>query len=132
MMRQIIVFSLCLALANITYARSNVIGLEVLDFKKISKIYMKGSLNTGAVAKSATSPLDVHQSDTHVGINFHSNLGQLYVVIVNQYGYPVYQKSVNATNGSSLSISTRNWSIGSYTIYISNMQGRMEGEFTIE
>ena len=132
MMRQIIVFSLCLALANITYAKPNVIGLEVLDLKKISKIYMKGSIHSGPLAKSTTTPLEVYQEDTHIGINFHSNLGHLYVVVVNQYGYPVYQKQVNAANGSNLTISTNSFSSGSYTIYIGNSQGYMEGEFTIE
>ena len=131
-MQRIIVFILCLMLANITFTESKAKNLDLLDLKKECKIYMKGRLSGDSPAKSAASPLEVYQEDTHIGINFHSNLGYLYVVVVNQYGYPVYQKQVNAANGSNLIISTRSFSSGSYTIYISNTQGYMEGEFAIE
>ena len=132
-MRKILVFSLCLSLANITYVSSNAIGLELLDFKKISKIYMKGSLNSGSLAKSTSSPVEVYQDDQRVNVCFQSNLGTLKIVVVNQHGYPMYQGAVNATNGRSLSISTRFWQNGNYFICISDSNGGyMEGEFTIE
>ena len=131
-MKRIIIFTLCLMLANITFTESKAKNLDLLDLKKESKIYMKGRLNAGSHAKSDSSPVDVNQDDNYISINFQSDLGDLYVVVVNRYGYPVYQKSVNATDGSNLNIPIRSWSMGSYTIYFSNSQGYMEGDFTIE
>jgi len=131
-MRQFLIFSLCLLLANVTYAKPVDKGFEFMDLKKIGKIYMKGSMNTGTPAKSGSSPLEVSQDAQQVIVYFLSNLGSLNIVVVDQQGLPVYQKSVNATSGSALSISTRFWSRGNYTIYIGNSQGYMEGEFLIE
>ena len=119
----------CMTLTGLALTSSSIESTTLSS--KASKITMQGNLVAGGSAKSTTSPLEVYQDDTHIGINFHSNLGNLYVVIVNQYGYPVYQKQVNATNGSNLTISTSSFSSGSYTIYIGNSQGYMEGEFEI-
>ena len=131
-MRRIIIFTLCLVLANITFINSSAETSELLDSKGPSKITMKGTLFSIPL-RSVTSPIEVSQDDNNIYVNFLCNLGNLNIVVLNPNGTQIYQKTVNATNGSSLTISTGLWPTGDYTIQISDTQGGfMEGVFTVE
>ena len=126
-MKRIIIFTLFLMCANIAFTESSALVL-----KKVSKIYMKGYLNS-APSRSTSSPLEVYQANNDIYVCFLSNMGRLNVIVVNQDGTQIYQQTVNATGGNSLTISTGSWQNGNYAIYIADKQGGiMGGEFSIE
>ena len=120
---------------SITPVYSKDYSYELLKVNEIKakKVNMIGTLATHTTKSSSNSqPLVVVQNKDNLEVYFQSSLGNLNINVVNEYGYPVFQSSVNATAGSSYSISTKRWSKGHYTISISNSQGRMKGEFLIE
>ncbi len=77
-------------------------------------------------------PVTVEQNTTSVVVSFLSSLGNLNITVMNEQGYPVYQKTVNAVSGASHTISSLSWSSGSYTILITDaLGGALMGEFQI-
>lgn len=84
-------------------------------------------------AKSATTyaSVEVELYAARIEIRFNSNLGSQNVVVTNQWGFPVFQQTANATAGSRVNIDIQSWASGTYTIRILDGQGGgLEGQFT--
>ncbi len=95
---------------------------------------LKGTLSNPTLLKSApvAEPVAAYLDADNIRLEFGSSLGNLTVIVVNQYGFPVYQQTVNATAGSSFTIDTRSWSNGGYTLVVTNTSGGyLEGPFDI-
>ncbi len=108
-------------------------GIAEIKKENANPITLKGKLVTGTISVKSVPVLPAVEAilqTTSLEIAFNSSLGNLTVTVVNQQNFPVYQQTVNATSGSSLTINTGSWSNGTYTLFITNSSGGcLEGQF---
>ena len=130
----ILFISLFVCQINIEPVFSNDNNFYELLSVKAKKLHLYGKLATGTVrSESNNQPLLVIQNSHNIEVYFQSSLGSLNIYVVNRYGYPVFQRSVNAVSGSTFSISTKGWGWGYYTIHIEDSHnGCLHGDFEIE
>ncbi|GHV22774.1 hypothetical protein FACS189428_5320 [Clostridia bacterium] len=92
---------------------------------------LQGSFATG-VMRSFFSPFQVTKSSSFITVYYLSNLSNIQVEIVDEYGQPVYYNLVNPVSGEQLLIDISNRDTGIYTIYFTNNAGNcIYGEFEI-
>ena len=104
-------------------------GLALLSVHSYN-IPLKGQLAGGGPKNG--SPVEAFQNQNDVSITFNTNLGKLKVDISDEFGNTVFLTSVNATNGSSLTIDTYEMDGGVYYITICNGNNEcLEGSFVI-
>lgn len=99
----------------------------------IGRLSRTGSNGVNSVpANPAPQPVTVEQNPANLVITFLSSLGNLNIMVINEQGYPVYQKTVNAVNGANHTINSQSWNTGTYTILIADfLGGILSGEFRI-
>lgn len=126
-MKKIYLFLLCMAIVSGVMAKPH----------SVKQIMLQGELPKPVLLKSATipagpaaAPVTAWLDGSDIKIEFGCTLGNLTITVVNEQGFPVYQRTVNATAGNRLNISTRGWSNGNYTLLITNASGGyLEGQF---
>lgn len=126
---------ICFVSVGIFYATFADARMMYWQVPKSNPITLSGSLlGPGRMSVGPkVQPVAVYQNPTNIEVVFSSNSGNLNIVVTNQYGYPVYQRTVNATAGGNVIISTQGWAAGAYTISITNEDNRcVEGAFAIE
>lgn len=129
-MKRVFIILCCLAgIAGIYPVRSET--HKEADTKS-KKIHLKGALGgTGTMKAPAILPVEAYQNDTNIEVCFNRDMGYQNVVVTNQWGFPVFQRTVNATPGSRLVIPTQNLASGVYTIKIIGQNSIYEGQFEI-
>jgi len=103
--------------------------------EKTDSIVLKGNLEGKGPIRSQTmqSPVVAYQNSTCIQLVFLDDLGKLTISVDDQTGYNIYLTTVNATDGSTLSIDTSSWESGVYTLLITDgLGGFLEGVFEIE
>jgi len=82
--------------------------------------------------RSQGAQVEAFKNATCVQLNFLVDLGSLEIEVVDGEGNPVFQTTVNATEGSRMKINTGSWATGKYTLVITDgLGGRLEGNFVI-
>jgi hypothetical protein len=102
------------------------------SMRKKEEIRMKGSLRKNSV-KSVFSPIRAFFSISELDIDFLSDVGSIDVVVYNESGNAVYQKTVNTPIEHNLTIDVSDWELGNYEIrFVSSEDQFMYGEFEID
>ena len=103
----------------------------VLLSAQASNVNIHGNLTGGGV-KNPGEPVEVYYDQGYLEVSFLCHLGKLNISVANQSNAVVYDKGVDATEGSSLEIDTTGWSAGVYILSITDGQGGcLEGSFEI-
>jgi hypothetical protein len=106
-----------------------------VDIQSLSKseetLDLQGSFAKG-VMRSLFLPFQATKSSSSITVNYLSNLSNIHVKIVDEYGQPVYDNSINPVSGEQLLINISNWNTGFYNLYFTdNAGGCIYGEFEI-
>lgn len=113
---------------NVSVANS-VTAMAAKETKESIQVKLIG----GIVRFGVTKPIELYQNSNNLQLIFNKPSGNLNIVITKSNGSVVYQRSVNAAEGTTLTISTYGWSSGSYTIRITDADDfTREGVFEIE
>jgi len=96
-------------------------------------IVLQGDLIAIRTVKSTNPPIVAALHEDGLKIDFNYSFGSLSVAVMDSQGDEVYQKTVNATAGSSLTIDTSDWECGEYTIVFCDDTGKTaKGKFVFE
>ncbi len=95
-------------------------------------IELSGSLAENTL-KSGFQPISIFKSNDYVRIEIlESNLGNVNIKIIDEYGASVYQDNINASIQKELLINISDWKEGNYSIQSYKTENcRLEGNFNI-
>lgn len=108
-------------------------SVTTMDTKE-TKAIKPVRLYSGKIVRfGVTQPIELYQDDNNLQLIFNEPVGNLNIVIAKNNGDVVYQRSVNAVEGTTFTISTGGWSSGTYTIRITDTDDfTRKGVFEIE
>ena len=100
-----------------------------------TKIDLKGNIPSTPGPKSmiVTAPVEATLCEELLTIEFLHSLGNVTILVESQKGVAMHKQTVNAAAGSSLTVDTKAWCNGVYTLLITDDVGRyLEGVFEID
>jgi len=99
----------------------------------VAQVHLIGKLKLPDTKGITSQPIEVFQNEDELELYFLSSLALITITVTDEKNGTVYQKTVNATAGSSLTVDMKGWASGEYTLLITDGQGGyLEGVFEIE
>jgi len=124
----LVICLICTAICSLFYVNAKGYGIRDSD----DPIDLQGRLAGSGDMRSQGAQVEAFKNATCVQLNFLVDLGSLEIEVVDGEGNPVFQTTVNATEGSRMKINTGSWATGKYTLVITDgLGGRLEGNFVI-
>lgn len=128
-MKKTILIGLAFLCVLVMDAISSSSSIKYLQGKK--KIELSGCLLANQ-PRSVFSPIQAFLSISELNIDFLSDVGSIDVVVYDEFGNAVYQKTVDTLTENHLTIDISAWNPGNYEVRFIGSEDRfMYGEFAI-
>ena len=125
-MKKLFLISILTAYCAVPHALPTVVREPLQSKVALKAIIAKPSAKSQDICET----VDVEQHATSIEVMFKADAGNINVEVVNPAGLTVFQQTVNATAGSSITINIQNWPGGTYLLRLLNSQENgCEGQF---
>ncbi|MDR2040616.1 MAG: DUF3244 domain-containing protein [Bacteroidales bacterium] len=107
-------------------------GVAVLPEETQNYVVTRGRIGARNGVKATEETVVVYQYDDRLEVIFWEAVGNVTITVMNEFGYPMYNRTVNSDPDTPVVITTSTWASGIYSIYLTDPLGGYLNEFFVK